>query len=332
MAGIDPEDQEEETEANDSVVSNETSNDPLSNSLSATNIGLDGELSTWETELVAVDSINKVSIALSGEIEITGTIGGRGCYFLDQKDTNILQEQVLPAEGSDDVGSLEQSSDFLHDLVGHICSSLASEIANEHEEVIDITAAEPTGQNTLETVSGRCCHLYLIFETRDAIRWELNLLFPEKMGQLLGVSSDTFSNGEDTGSPTVSEPASGGRQTNQQQEYSDHGSSRNTAVKNTEFPELHQDKTFQSNNSLEMLMDIPLEVTVELGRTTCDVKDILSLGSGAVIELDKQAGAPVEVMVNGKLIARGEVVVVDETFAVRINEIVSLEQRIKNLK
>lgn len=85
-------------------------------------------------------------------------------------------------------------------------------------------------------------------------------------------------------------------------------------------------------NNLNMLMDIPLQVTVELGRTRRSVKDILELSSGSVIELDKLAGEPVDILVNNKLIAQGEVVVIDESFGVRVTDIVSQTDRIKKLR
>ncbi len=77
---------------------------------------------------------------------------------------------------------------------------------------------------------------------------------------------------------------------------------------------------------IEFLKDVPLRVTVELGRTRLLIKDVLALRNGSVVELDRQAGAPVDVLVNGILIARGEVVIVDERFGVRINEVVSSAQ------
>ena len=70
-------------------------------------------------------------------------------------------------------------------------------------------------------------------------------------------------------------------------------------------------------------MDVPLQVTVELGRTRKLIRDILELAPGSVIELDKLAGEPVDILVNGKLIAKGEVVVIDDNFGVRITKIVS---------
>ena len=74
---------------------------------------------------------------------------------------------------------------------------------------------------------------------------------------------------------------------------------------------------------LELLHDVEMEVTAELGRTRMTVRDLLSLAPGAVIELDRLAGGPADLLVNGRLIARGEVVVIDENFGIRITEIVT---------
>jgi flagellar motor switch protein FliN/FliY len=74
---------------------------------------------------------------------------------------------------------------------------------------------------------------------------------------------------------------------------------------------------------LDLLKDVPLRVTVELGRTRMSVRDVLALRVGSIIELDRLSGAPVDVLVNGVLIARGEVVVIDERFGVRITEVVT---------
>lgn len=80
--------------------------------------------------------------------------------------------------------------------------------------------------------------------------------------------------------------------------------------------------------NLDMLLDVPLEVTVELGRANRRVRDVLNLGPGSVVELSKLAGEPVDLLVNGKPIAKGEVVVIDENFAVRITEILAREERL----
>jgi flagellar motor switch protein FliN/FliY len=87
----------------------------------------------------------------------------------------------------------------------------------------------------------------------------------------------------------------------------------------------------KETRNLDMLLDIPLQVTVELGRTKRTVKEVLELSSGSIIELDKLAGEPVDILLNNKLIAKGEVVVIEENFGVRVTDIISQKDRISNL-
>jgi len=84
-------------------------------------------------------------------------------------------------------------------------------------------------------------------------------------------------------------------------------------------------------SNIELLLDIPLEISAELGRTRMIINDLLQLGQGSVIELNKLAGEPLEILVNQKLIARGEVVVVNEKFGIRLTDIISPLERIKQL-
>jgi flagellar motor switch protein FliN/FliY len=105
-----------------------------------------------------------------------------------------------------------------------------------------------------------------------------------------------------------------------------------TAVHPVQFlPLSPEPPSLESSHGIELLLDVALEVSVELGRSHMAIGDILALRTGSVIELDKLAGEPVDVSVNGTLVARGEVVVVDEKFGVRITEVVSRARRIASL-
>lgn len=116
--------------------------------------------------------------------------------------------------------------------------------------------------------------------------------------------------------------------------------STNAAVQETP-PEPAQQADFEELDStgkdgskekdIEFLLDIPLEVTVKLGQSRMIIKDLLSLTQGSVIELDKLAGEPMDIFVNDKMIARGEVVVVNEKFGVRLTDILSPTERLKQL-
>lgn len=91
-------------------------------------------------------------------------------------------------------------------------------------------------------------------------------------------------------------------------------------------------KDSEQDRNLKMILDIPLKVTVELGRTKMPVSELLNLTQGSVIELNKLAGEPMEVLVNEKLIARGEAVVVNEKFGVRLTDIISQSERVEQLR
>ncbi|MGE7950183.1 flagellar motor switch phosphatase FliY [Lysinibacillus xylanilyticus] len=104
-------------------------------------------------------------------------------------------------------------------------------------------------------------------------------------------------------------------------------------VQQAQFASFDSNVISQSEaRNLNMLLDIPLQVTVELGRTKRSVKEILELSSGSIIELDKLAGEPVDILVNSRLIAKGEVVVIDENFGVRITDVLSQAERLNNLR
>lgn len=87
-----------------------------------------------------------------------------------------------------------------------------------------------------------------------------------------------------------------------------------------------------STRRLDLLLDVPLDVTVELGRSRMSIQELLALSPGSVIELDKIAGEPLDIVVNDRLIARGEAVVVNDKFGIRITDIVSKSERIARLR
>jgi flagellar motor switch protein FliN/FliY len=102
-------------------------------------------------------------------------------------------------------------------------------------------------------------------------------------------------------------------------------------VQTVQFPNLMPWSAPPETGNIGLIMDVFMEMTVELGRTRKLIKDILSMGEGTIIELDKLAGEPVDILVNHKLIAKGEVVVIDENFGVRVTEIVSPMERMTDM-
>jgi len=103
------------------------------------------------------------------------------------------------------------------------------------------------------------------------------------------------------------------------------------SVQTVRFAPINEVPASSVQNSMDLLLDIDLELSVELGRASIPVRDVLNMGPGSIVELEKLAGEPVDILINGKFIAKGEVVVVDEHFGVRVTEISSRTERITRL-
>lgn len=113
--------------------------------------------------------------------------------------------------------------------------------------------------------------------------------------------------------------------------YANNVVSSGVPVQNAQFAPLTNEPVEVNAANISLIQDVPLQVTVELGRTKKSIREILEFSTGSIIELDKLAGEPVDIHVNGQLTAKGEVVVIDENFGVRITEIVSPMERVQSL-
>ncbi len=97
------------------------------------------------------------------------------------------------------------------------------------------------------------------------------------------------------------------------------------------FPPVEKAAGTGASNNLDFILDIPMQVTVQVGSARMQIREILQLGQGSVIELEKLAGEPMEVLVNNKLVAKGEVVVVNDKFGIRLTDVISAAQRVQQL-
>ena len=95
--------------------------------------------------------------------------------------------------------------------------------------------------------------------------------------------------------------------------------------------DLTDEQSFRSDltDDLGLVLDVPVELAVEIGRTTMTIRETLAIGPGSIVSLNKMAGEPVDLLVNGKRVARGEVVAIDEEFGLRVTEVVSAERRLE---
>ena len=111
------------------------------------------------------------------------------------------------------------------------------------------------------------------------------------------------------------------------------GSSDTGGIEQVQAPSLQDSSIAQSGDvKLDVILDIPVTVAMEIGRTKLSIRNLLQLNQGSVVELDRMAGEPMDVLVNGTLVAHGEVVVVNEKFGIRLTDVISPSDRIKNLR
>lgn len=149
-----------------------------------------------------------------------------------------------------------------------------------------------------------------------SITW---LIDGETANALLRITTEVESGGDATAPVFASAPAGGGQAAGG---FAPPQTGGGHAPNAPHLPEVDA-------GSLEVLLDVPLEISVELGRVKMMVREVLDLGTGSIVEVDKAAGEPVDVMVNGRLVARGEVVVIEDNFGVRITEILNPNERFR---
>ena len=121
------------------------------------------------------------------------------------------------------------------------------------------------------------------------------------------------------------------KETQKEQLEDDRTNENEVKVDKADFGELNTIEKEVSDHKIDMLLEVELDVTIELGRKRMTIQEVLQLGKGSIIELSKLAGEPVDIFVNQKKLAQGEVVVVDENFAIRITNLIEKSERLKSL-
>ncbi|SHN16307.1 flagellar motor switch phosphatase FliY [Gracilibacillus kekensis] len=304
------------------------------------------------------------------EVKYTEGFTGANLFILESKDAAIIADLMLGGNGEPDTNELNDIhlsavQEAMNQMMGTAATSMSTvfnkrvDISPPTTSVMDVTAEETKSLKPDDDVFIKVSFQLKIGTLIDSkIMQLLPVTFAKDLvDQLLSVSDKpetenepTVEMNEDDQNNSNQEIEKHNVQNSQQQEQpmqQTQSSSQphqpkqiggNMAGVNPEvqaasfsnFEDVPLQKSEKRN--LDLLMDIPLQVTVELGRTKRTVKEILELSSGSIVELDKLAGEPVDILVNQKLIAKGEVVVIDENFGVRVTDIVSKEDRLKQLK
>lgn len=291
-------------------------------------------------------------------VEYTEGLSGMNLFVIKQSDAAIIADLMLGGDGTEpdmNLGEIHLSA--VQEAMNQMMGSAATSMSTMFNKKVDIS---PPAIDLLDIESNQGIELIpqddlsikvsFILKVGELIDSNIMQLLPLEFGKNLvntlisgGAEEETAAVAEMA--PPVAQPQPTTMQQpaaydNTQQQYAQPAPQQQMRmqqpqvnVQQAQFTsfESHSLNSTETNN-LNMLLDIPLQVTVELGRTKRSVKEILEMSSGSIIELDKLAGEPVDILVNNRHIAKGEVVVIDENFGVRITDIVSQVDRLNNLR
>jgi len=258
---------------------------------------------------------------------LSGSVSGRvGLLFKGEDALNIanlmLQVFGMMAATLDD----DMVISTLGELANQIISAFSNTLASEYGLQTEIEPGDTKILSVDEFPSG-FRYLSLKLEIENIVNSNLYFLLDEEvMAALDGLIEKEIQSSE-------SESAEAVMQSTMQLEPQSDSVKRGVGqVPTVEFGELsEQTEVRPYPENLDLLLDVAVTVSVEIGRTKMTLKELLSLGEGSIIQLDKLAGEPMNVLVNGKMVAKGEVVVIDESFGVRILEIVDPKERLKSV-
>ena len=289
-------------------------------------------------------------------IRIAYTMGldGSNILVLKEKDVKVITDLMMGGDGRNtdgELGELHLSaiSEAMNQMMGSAATSLSSmlnkkiDISPPIADLIDLQ--ENVDEGSIDKfLTGRFVNISFKMEIGDLVDSEIMQLYPfsfaremcEGVSKNMEMESESLMNeGETKAAPTqtaqtaqatAQQPNMGAAQMMNQQMAAQQNSyaQQPVNVQPAQFQPFTAGNVGNYNpENIGLIMDVPLQVTVELGRTTKSISDILDFSPGKIIELDKLAGEPIDILVNGKNVAKGEVVVIEESFGVRITEIIN---------
>jgi flagellar motor switch protein FliN/FliY len=286
------------------------------------------------------------------EVEYTEGLKGHNLLILKKEDVLKMTDLMMGGEGKIEEGEITELhlsaiGEAMNQMIGSAATSLSTllnktiNISPPKAFIVDFTASMPTDISFPE---GDVVKIAFKMEVGEIIDSEIMQLLPFDFAKELVHS--VLSKNEEKSPQATSQEESSSAIIESDEKNVETGSNISTRDKVTKkkqkvnvspvvfqsFDEEPTSKSKEDKENLELILDVPLTITVELGKTKKLIKDILELSEGSIIELDKLAGEPVDILANGKYIAKGEVVVIDENFGVRITDIVHQSKRISNIE
>ncbi|MBU2702002.1 flagellar motor switch protein FliN/FliY [Sporomusaceae bacterium BoRhaA] len=287
------------------------------------------------------------------EVSYTHGLVGTNILAMREQDALIIADLMMGGDGSNPPTELsELYSSAVTEAMNQMMGATATSISTMFKKKIDISP--PTSTRVDFATDSQITDMAAGSEpiVRVSFRMEVENLIDSEIMQLVSVDvakemvgnlMEAMQKAEAPAASPASVPSPApvaAQSTGQAASYAAPNMTQlkpsqpapNVVVQPAQFAPLTPGGVPISDTNINLIMDVPLQVTVELGRTRKLIREILDLSAGSVIELDKLAGEPVDILVNGKLIAKGEVVVIDENFGVRVTDILSPLERATNLQ
>lgn len=298
---------------------------------------------TWD-ELVQEYPLPYVAV----EVKFTQGFEGTNLLILKEDDVKTITDLMMGGDGSNISGEitdlhLSAIGEVMNQMIGSSSTSLSSifnksiNISPPKAFLMKFKDSNPLNYNFSDSVVRVAFRMVVEGILDSEIMQLVPVDFAKKMVKDLlnpvpNTSEKTTDKKEISDKSRIVDKSEGQNYNQKLKEFEDDKMGKDhIEVQPIQFEQFDSENGGTSKENINLIMDVPLEITVELGRTKRLIKDILEFGPGTVIELDRLAGEPVDVIVNGKFIAKGEVVVIDESFGVRITDIVSPGKRLKKV-
>lgn len=293
------------------------------------------------------------------EVKYREGLEGMNLLILQEKDVKVIADLMMGGDGTGDAGELTELhlsaiSEAMNQMVASAATSLSEmfkkridifppkafsfSFANSQIDIKELNPEDKVVKTSFKMVVG------------DILDSEIMQIIPvdfakDLVDNLFGGSQNTYD--ESYSYKEVEEPAAKGGNNNFSNPQSHHGNNTNqysqeyggrpepkepVKVQPVQFPSFEENATAVEKEDIGLIKDIPLKVTVELGRTTKKISEILEFAPGTVVELDRLVGEPLDILVNGQFIAKGEVVVIDENYGLRVTDIINPNKRINKVK
>ncbi|WP_243289866.1 flagellar motor switch phosphatase FliY [Bacillus sp. FJAT-47783] len=286
--------------------------------------------------------------SVSIQVHYTEGFTGSNILVIKQSDASIIADLMIGGDGSNptDLGEIQLSAvqEAMNQMMGSAATSMSTvfqkkvDISPPAIELLDVQKGEGTNTIPDEELFLKVSFRLTVGHLIDS---QIMQLLPidfarELIKELMNSSNEESASAQDT--IQVEEPPQLSKKENRVEMIEPSTQAQHQRkeqvqmnAKPVEFATFNTPPKSTEVQNLDMLLDIPLTVTVELGRTKRSIQNILELSTGSIIELDKLAGEPVDILINNKKVAKGEVVVIDENFGVRVTDILSQTERLNKI-